>query len=1034
MISCEKNNSNNYNKRFFYEKKIYIYKYCIDITLNLPFRKFQFKKKMSNSALSTSIETYISKLKTAFNLILNDIPDNKDDTISTKLIDSLKRDLSSSNEAASKQLSDFVKSFIENDLLNEELDYSKSSLANKDNEVVTFFLDLINCYIQVEFGQSLKNKLIKFLQSFLNEHSNLDDVDSCILCSLFDLIYIIHDQSINESLFSEKNLNLFLNNNYKSIFVRKSYKSVLKKHIIDLIKRSISGQSDEENLAKHLDLISSTFSTMSIEIKANNLDIYSDVLSYFLFSNSENNDNATTKMLKELIKFHSSFSLEKNQYLINLDYLNNDYIIESFAFNTCFNSLFSFFNQSNLIELADEFKQMNNNVIFYQVFLKALNKILNYSITLSHSTENSDLTTWKNLDIKTKQSINFLFKFQVYFFSFVDQFETKYLETPILRLFSNLFELNDPILISNQIKALKHKILQLATLQFRSNLNKSTQDVIFYNHSFVSEFEKQHNIIDNTENYLLLINNQTIQFKYALLKQCASNLKLFLIKFKSEKFDLFDLISLDQLIYFMRHIELDLNTKNLILSIFYDYFNDKHNLDETYMKNLIDNVFIDCLSIKINESYNENLFKLASNCIINVESFNAEKLIQLILMNEMKNEEIEKLMNFFTSILDKTQQLKPAAFKFIIDLINHDECYLLKKLASLIKIEDDTLYDLKDSIFNFFRSLFNCINKFVIFDAFEEEFNIIESNEQISLYYFENVIFTREFLSFLECIYLTETEAFLRREIIQFLKSYHLYSFKLWLIYLSKHLQSNISASLSSNVNTYIWNFINFFSYILINEFDWQIQLYSIELFQVLFELIFHFLDKYELNENLYLTDDSSSKQFSKLNFIEIICCLSDFFKSIIKSLSDFDQYVITQSASLLFNLKSNNKFIDILTRYDKKHNQLFQNDIKSRYIHDLKMKLKKDGKLICVGAQLEDAYDNDENLPIKKLREDDIEDDVNYLKKFLDSINLIDLKQKINDLNNDSYLYKNNPINILDDIISSYQFEIDDEKAVDCY
>ena len=32
------------------------------------------------------------------------------------------------------------------------------------------------------------------------------------------------------------------------------------------------------------------------------------------------------------------------------------------------------------------------------------------------------------------------------------------------------------------------------------------------------------------------------------------------------------------------------------------------------------------------------------------------------------------------------------------------------------------------------------------------------------------------------------------------------------------------------------------------------------------------------------------------------------------------------------------------------------------------------------------------------------------------------------------SDLYTRQPIAILDDIISSYQFDIDDEKAVDCY
>jgi hypothetical protein len=160
---------------------------------------------------------------------------------------------------------------------------------------------------------------------------------------------------------------------------------------------------------------------------------------------------------------------------------------------------------------------------------------------------------------------------------------------------------------------------------------------------------------------------------------------------------------------------------------------------------------------------------------------------------------------------------------------------------------------------------------------------------------------------------------------------------------------------------------------------------------------------------------------------IEIVCCLSDMFKSLLKMLTDYDQHVVSHSAQLLATIKTNVQFIDLLTKYDQKHNQLFQTEMKSDYVEAMKTKLKLNEKLVNIGLNISSTSE-------PSGQDEPIEDDENYLKKFLTVLSARELEQKSTDFN-ESDLYKNNPVAVLDDIISSYQFEMDSEKTlVDCY
>ena len=91
----------------------------------------------------------MNKLKKALDLILNDVPDNRDDTINSKLIDSLKSKLEcSSNPEETSTLIEFLGQFLNEQIINSNSSYSESKLADKDFDIIAFFIDLIQVYLR----------------------------------------------------------------------------------------------------------------------------------------------------------------------------------------------------------------------------------------------------------------------------------------------------------------------------------------------------------------------------------------------------------------------------------------------------------------------------------------------------------------------------------------------------------------------------------------------------------------------------------------------------------------------------------------------------------------------------------------------------------------------------------------------------------------------------------------------------------------------------------------------------------------------
>ena len=335
--------------------------------------------------------------------------------------------------------------------------------------------------------------------------------------------------------------------------------------------------------------------------------------------------------------------------------------------------------------------------------------------------------------------------------------------------------------------------------------------------------------------------------------------------------------------------------------------------------------------------------------------------------------------------------------------------------------------DLKEAILHFYQALFSSLERQVNACLLDQS-----NSYAICLSPFEDLINNESFISQIEQTCLCETEAFTRRYLIKFLTSLRLYTFRLWCLQRITSSKRPDSETVGS-FNVTLWNSCNYFSYILSNEFDWQVQLHVVEYFKELVDCVTLLLAKYE---PVFVTNkDSMAKcssklvsDFAKYDPFEVIFYFSECLKSLVKSVGDFDQYVVHSAASLALELKENTSLVGLLKNIDAKHNTLFQREVKSTYVDEMKACLSAKKLKLAVGI------DEQASSEIKLSDVVSGDDEENHLRKFIISISSEYLKSKLEESKQTSDIYIRNPVGILDDIISSYQFDIDEEKAVDCY
>lgn len=618
---------------------------------------------------------------------------------------------------------------------------------------------------------------------------------------------------------------------------------------------------------------------------------------------------------------------------------------------------------------------------------------------------------------------------------------------------------------------------------------------------------------------MLLLQDKSFEYKQLILKQSLVNLKIFIRKFlkTNHEFNLVRFISIKRVVYIERHLDVDSKLKSALLETLVDYFKAKqatslNKFDSIYLNRLVASI-MDELELKVNESFSENLLKLVSFGLIDLNELDSDETSKLELakntsarlgqllfkhLSAISSEEASKsraitlnctslseslylsskyyeqfnvLVRFLANLLKESLSLlKPNGFEFdfVVNLLNSSDYYILSKFNHvLFQVEarnsenNEIIAELNDSIFVFLQLLYSSLahkvklslnGKLFKSNKPEQELrtNLIyefvadssENSLNLSRYAFEEAMANNgDFVKLVEQMCLVESEAFLRREQIKFLCIYHSYAFKNMLLFLNTSIScSFLTRSNVGSFNLRLWNSLNFVSYFLINDFDWQIQVYCLEFFRDVFALINLLLEKLgrlhneiELNATETRAKHTVSSEliveFSKFSVVEIIFCFSDSLKSLIGCIGDYDQHVVDLGVRILLELKSSKKVMALIEECDAKHNNVFQEVVKSTYLSDMKMSLSEQSKKVVVGAEYSSCVMNssgDEDLG-------DIEEE-NCLKKFLNSITVEYLSAKMDEAKQSSDLYSSNPMAILDDIISSYQFEIDEEKAVDCY
>jgi hypothetical protein len=470
---------------------------------------------------------YLLKLNKVLNLILNDVPDNRDDTIILKLIDSLKNNLNlvktQINDADIQQteLESIEKRFalvlFLNDYLMREvltngdengstIDFSNSKLnEDKEAEVMAFFFDLLNVliksskvltndaekYVCQNSNENLVAKiknLNKVLNSFLDallvfvqsffctkfDPTNLQ-IESSVCCSVFSLVEEMYDffgcnqnsrfaSLLDTQLFGVDSLHLFLNADYKSLFVRRSFKRVLQKHIIYLVEQA---SSQNENSTERLEHLYTRIFQMDISVKIHNLDFFAHIFYYYFFENKLPSAKSF-KILYQLKKFHSfiDFTNVKTNFLIDHNFSLDENAMESFAQLLVYDVIFSFINFDDENSNACPTLIISDRLLFLKTFLKYLNNVSVHYSSVQSTQVNS----------KLKRNTDLLFKFHIYFYAILNDWQSGYhtVKTQLLNdtlgIFSFIEKDDSNLCIKTQITLLKYKVIRYMLLPLRMNL------------------------------------------------------------------------------------------------------------------------------------------------------------------------------------------------------------------------------------------------------------------------------------------------------------------------------------------------------------------------------------------------------------------------------------------------------------------------------------------------------------------------------------------------------------------------------------
>ena len=298
-------------------------------------------------------------------------------------------------------------------------------MIDKETEVVQFFIDLLIVYMQVLPASDTEffDNAISFVKFYFDTYHStqfLDEPTICcpilnLICLLYDRVnekdspvgQLLHQAVLDKYLFTHDSLHMFLDSNCKSMFVRKSFKQLLKKHLSRLVVLSFGGAL-EPRLDRLMQILSIQ---LPLDVRIHNFDIYSELMQQFLF---EENRMVDMKTFNRFHSFHQSFHYDLNDLnqLLNCECLRNDASIESLAFIVFFDLLMQFV----AIEQENPFKSVFD---LDQVFLARIEQVCQHFISAQQQLHDSHSIS------KFKKNTDLLFKFLIYFYSMLGSFMTR---------------------------------------------------------------------------------------------------------------------------------------------------------------------------------------------------------------------------------------------------------------------------------------------------------------------------------------------------------------------------------------------------------------------------------------------------------------------------------------------------------------------------------------------------------------------------------------------------------------------------------
>jgi hypothetical protein len=454
------------------------------------------------------IEDNLIKLEQTLDLVLNDVADNRDDTIISKLVDLLGNELKRGN-SSSDQLKSRLCTYLEKNILNDQ-----NFLIEKDSEVEKFFIELIRICVENTQTSNLEpflNKSLNYFAKYFEENFILADfkIDSSVFCSILDYFSLVnrilnqnegnlidscdlfHNVIFKKFLFTGESLQLFISTHFKSIFVRKSFKKLLVEHLINLIRKKLSHDASFSDQKKEEETVSFMFlnlSSLPDDIKLSNLDIEYELVKFYLFSNDDKtlNDVSTFKLLKNFhvsfFKFESSVdSSNNNKYLLyhTNEVLLNENCIESFSYLLAIDDLFSFIDLSDQNNLESSELCLNKknayinrdgmSILFYDYVVNNLNFICNGYANIETNMQLGSVTN-------KRKTIDLLFKFLIYFYSVLNELseiQDTGLASRLIRFLdqSNSKSQNYHFSIYKQLDSIKCNILYLLSLPINLKFN-----------------------------------------------------------------------------------------------------------------------------------------------------------------------------------------------------------------------------------------------------------------------------------------------------------------------------------------------------------------------------------------------------------------------------------------------------------------------------------------------------------------------------------------------------------------------------------